>query len=555
MPQIPVYTGSQRLDPGSPVSAVSAEGSAGALSGRAVEEFGNAVFNLGNKLDEAAKNAKAKIDKESVDIAVNEARYKMLEAKAAQKARGVDMRERADGFDAVDGFKSNVDPQFKLIEESLQDPTLQKMFRAKIGDDFIRESQLVLTDEVEKREKAVPILQQNTLNGRAAIARKDFKQTEKMMLEAATDIYSDPVAPEAAKLNATLQAQKMIAEQSIAGLLDDAKVGKVGNFFTAREVLRDKFAKIFNKDEMVKIEDRIDSEQNQYFTLKHNIYVHTQEVIQKQIKADESKSVTLYTKELAAAGNDQFKFNAIQEKIQRDPTLTPEAVTRLAGNRVFMETKDDDYEGKFMTELLKKKNFAQMIDRVNADYFGSKVSSKRRDKLLTATRNMQEYNQKDPFLTSMVSQARDEIDSNKKPPTFDVVSGMYKSENDTYNEQAQTLFMQKITTAAQQGALTPEIVQTVKQSILNTYYGGSVVAKPVIGVSPESLTTSKGIQDTLDQAYKEYKTNGHTWSPDRRKKEQQRIKGLLENKDIVKKKEDLKVNTPFGSSKKKVYDE
>lgn len=560
MPQIPVFTGNQRIDPGSPVPLTSPESSAGNLQGNAVEAFGNAMFAFGNKLDEAGRAAKAQLDKDAVKIAVNDARYAMLEAKAAQNAQGVNINERADGFSAVDNFKTVVTPKLKEIQDKLTDPRLQKMFQAEIGDDFVKDSASVLAGEVDKREKAVPILTQNNINGKAALARKDFSMSERMMLEAAHDIQDNSFMSEADKLKATLNAQKTIADESIAGLLDSAKVGNTKNFFEARRVLRENYAQIYTAEEMRKKEDYIDKEQSQYFTLEHSMYVRQTEVLEKEQKAAISKGVSEYTNALALAKNDQFKFNAIQEKMQRDPRFLQTAdgaaaLKAIQSNRVFMETADDNYEGSFMTTLLKKRNFSSMIDKVNTDFNGGQVSSDRRDKLLKAVENLQERNQKDPYLMAAVKQYQDEINNYKKAPTLDPISGMYKSENDTYNEKAQSMFISNITAAANRGQLTVGGAEAIKQKVLKDFYGGEAFKTPVRGVNPSDISTAKGAQTTLETLYKDYKLNGKTWNADKKRQVMDQINKISINKKAAEQKEQLKINTPMNNGSNKVFDE
>ena len=80
--QIPVIGGGQRMDPSSPVPVASSDSVAGNLQGNMMESFGNAMFKLGNELDKAGKKAKEETDKLSVQIAINDARFAMLEEQA-----------------------------------------------------------------------------------------------------------------------------------------------------------------------------------------------------------------------------------------------------------------------------------------------------------------------------------------------------------------------------------------------------------------------------------------------------------------------------------------
>lgn len=555
MPQIPVFGGSQRLNVSSPVPVASAEGTAGNLTGNAAEGFGKALFQLGNMLDEAGRKAKDEADKLTVKIAVNKARFAMLEEKARQEAAGIQAEDRPDGFSGVQRFKENVDPKLAAIAEQLPDEKLKGMFFSEIGDDFVRDSTLVLADEVKKRESALPLLRQDNINGKAALARADFSKVFPLMQEIEADILNDNSIAGEQKPKFILDAKKQIAKESLAGFIDKGNTGQPAGFAQARAALKDNFAQIFKSDEMEKELNAINAAENAFYTRDWQVYTRNQRLAEDSRKKQERDAITEYTSALAVAGNSQFAFNAVQKRIQLDPRLSGEAVKRLQDTRSFMETKDDDYEGVFMTELLKKKNFGVMIDKVNADYIGNKVSSDRRDKLLKAVENMQESNRKDPFLMATVNQARDEINNYKKPPAFDPVSGLYKQENDTYNEKAQTIFMQRITAMAQRGNLTPGAVVEMKNGILREYYGGETVKKPVPGVSPENLTTTKGIQNTLDEAYKEYKTKGKTWSPEQRKQKMQQIKGLIENKQDTQRREQLKINPSTNSAPSKVFDE
>lgn len=555
MPQIPVFNGSQRIDPSSPVSIASAEGSAGNIQGNAVEALGKTLYDFGNMLDQAGRKAKDDADKLTVKIAVNKARFAMLEEKAKQEAAGLQATDRPDGFSGVQRFKEGVDSKLASIAEQLSDEKLKGMFFSEIGDDFVRDSTLVLADEVKKREQTLPLLRQDNINGKAALARKDFSKAFGLMQEVEADLWADAGIADADKPKAIISAKKQIAKESLTGFIDKGNSGDVKAFDQARVVLRDGLAQIFNSDEMEKELNAINAAENAFYTRDWQAYTRTQRLSEDIRKKNERDAITEYTAALSVAKNDQFKFNAVQQRIQLDPRLTGEAVKRLQDTRSFMETKDDDYEGVFMTELLKKKQFGVMIDKVNADYLAGKVSTDRRDKLLKAAENMMESNRKDPFLIATVNQARDEINNYKKPPAFDPVSGLFRQENDTYNEKAQTIFMQRVTYAAQRGNLTPGLVIELKSAILREYYGGESVRKPVPGVSPENLTTSKGVQNTLDGLYTDFVKNGKSWSPEKKAQVKKQIQGLRENKADVQRREQLKVNPSTNSTPTKVFDE
>lgn len=552
MPQIPIVAGSQRIEPASPVAAIGTTDAR--MGGEAAAGFGNAVFEAGNLLDTVARKAKEATDKLSVTAAVNQARLEMLKIKAAQDAEPIFADDTADGVSGINRYNQKLDPVLSGIEAQLGDPKQRQMFQAEISGDRVSYSTQVLAGEVGKRERNVPIMMMDNINKKAALARQDPKQTGLLMDEVEVDILSNPMIADANKVPQILAAKKQIAREGLFNNVDRGNGGTDSAWNDARQQLDTTYNQIFSSEEKEKLLGEINQQQNGFYTREWQNVQRKNATEDRFAKEQVRDRTSVYMAALSTAGNSDFKRAPILRQIELDPDLDfdPAAKKRLIENRTFMETADDTYQVAIMDRTLRTKNFERALNQIQSDQ-GVKVSMDRATKLQQALRSMQDTNQKNPYIMKALDQARDELNNYKKPPTFDVVSGMMKQENDTYNEKAQTELMSWAARASIAGNISPGGIDSKLKSLLGTYYGGRSVTKPVQGVSPENLTTSKGIDDTAKQLYIDAKAGKYN-TPAKKKELQQKLQNLKENQDAVKAKENATVRTN-SSGGSKIFDE
>lgn len=552
MPQIPVINQGQRIEPSSPVAAISADNAR--MANEQVALFGKELFGLGNALDTVARKAKDNEDRLNVTRAANMARLEMLKMKARQDAEPIQTTDSADGVDGINRYNENLNPILENISNQLPDEKQQKMFAAAISDDLVTYSTQVLAGEVGKREKALPIMMQDNLNSRGAIARADFKQVANMADEYEIDVLQNTMIPDAKKPAEILRGKKQIAREALLGFIDDGNGGKDRAWNDYRATLVTNFAHLFTAEEKDKLMDEVNQQQYSFYNRENAAYdrrVKLETAASKEKVRDKSAQ---YMALLANAGNSDVARAPVLKAIEMDADLDfdPVAKKRLIENRTFMETSDDAYQLDIMDKVIRTKNFTKHLDQLQVDA-GQKVSIDRATKLQQAIKGMQEFNQKNPFIMKALDQARDELNNYKKPPTFDVVSGMMRQENDTYNEKAQTELMSWAARQSAAGTISAGQIEAKLTGLIKTYYGGRTVTKPVQGVTPDKLSTSTGIRETTEQIYKDYKAGKYN-GPGKMQELQNKLRDLKTNQDSVKDKEAAAVRVQnTGSSK--IFDE
>jgi len=440
------------------------------------------------------------------------------------------------------------------LSNQLPDEKQKKMFAAAISDDLVTYSTQVLAGEVGKREKAIPILMQDNLNQRGVIARTDFKKTEQMASEYELDVMQNTMIPDAHKPAEILRGKKQIAKEALAGFIDGGNGGNDRAWNNYRAALVSNFSQLFTAEEKDKLMDEVNQQQYSYYNREYQNVQRKNALDDRRSKETVRDKTAQYMALLSNAGNSDTARSPILRAIEMDADLDfdPAAKKRLIENRTFMETQDDSYQLQVMDKVLRTKNFTGLLDQIQVDA-GNKVSIDRATKLQQAIRGMQEFNQKNPYIMKALDQARDELNNYKKPPTFDVVSGMMRQENDTYNEKAQTELMNWAARQSAAGTITAGQIEGKLSNLIKQYYGGRTVTTPVSGVTPDKLSTTKGITETAEQLYKDMKAGKYN-TPAKKQELQQKLKGLKSNQDAVKAKEEAAVRVQnTGSSK--IFDE
>lgn len=552
MPQIPVVSGSQRIEPGAPVSALSGDNSR--LANEQVAAFGKEVFGLGNALDAVARKAKENEDRLNVTSAINAARLEMLKVKAAQDAEAIKPDDSADGVDGINRYNEKLNPILSSIADRLPDEKQKRMFQAGISDDLVTYSTQVLAGEVGKREKTVPILMQDNLNKMGTLARADFRQVPTLSDEWELTVNNNTMIPDAAKPKEILRGKQSLARESLQGFIDSGNGGNDRAWNDYRATLVSTYAHLFSPEEKDKLMSEVNNEQYSFYNRENAAYDRRVKLADQRAKEIVRDKTAQYTALLSQAGNSDTKRGPVLRMIEMDPDLdyNPAAKKALIENRTFMEVSDDTYQLNIMDKTMRTRNFTAALDQLQADA-GSRVSIDRATKLQQALRSMQEFNQKNPYIMKALDQARDELNNYKKPPTFDVVSGMMRQENDTYNEKAQTELMNWAARQSTSGTITASAIEGKLNGLIKQYYGGRTVTKPVQGVQPDKLSTTKGISETVEQLYRD-KQRGLYNTPEKKQELQRKLQDLKTNQDAVKDKEAAAVRVQnTGSSK--IFDE
>ncbi len=544
MPQIPVFGGSQRLEPSSPTAAVGTNDAR--MGGEAVASFGNALFNLGNELDRAGKEAKKQQDRYLLGKIKSDWNVEALKLRAAQEAQGINPDDPADGTGGVTRYDAALGKITDKYLGALPDDNLKNQFLASIADDRLRNNSLVLAGEVKKREENLPILRQDMINSNSSLVRSDFSQMPKAMATVEENIAQDTMIPDKDKPRFILEAKKQIATEALAGFIDQGNSGDSRAWNKARQALVGNFQQIFDAKEMKQQLDSINSAQLGYSNREWTNIQRDELLRTRAQRKLQEQWLGTYTQKLSEAGNDQTKINVILQDVEKNLYLDGEAKARLSKLTIFKDVQDDDYERQVFTELFKKSNFDQMIDRVNSDWSTNQVSSDRAQKIIEKINKLHDYAKHDPLITSLINQGRDEIESYSKGNMGDMSSLMNGQIKDSYNEYAQTYYTGAVINAANKGKLTPGIINGIISSTLQKF-------KYTRLKSGAPLKTSKEAQDTIQKLMIDYRRGG--MSPSQKKDLRKKLEDLSQDKKSLQRTEEQQIQVPLIPSNTKAFDE
>lgn len=542
--QIPLVNPQQRIEPSTPVAVASSESVAGVRAGRATEALGDALFKFGNILDEAGKRAKDEEDKLNVQIAVNNARFQMLDKQAQQEAAQIQQGDRADGFSGAERFKTEVDKTNSQIALGLGNPRLQRMFYAAIGDDVVRSSTMVRADEVKKREENLAILRQDNINGKAANLRKEFALGNTLnapatMAAIEQDIMTDKNIADADKLKIMSDAKKQVAKESLAGLMDRGNKGDTRAFNKAKSTLVSNYAQIFTSDEMDKEMKNIDQAEENFYQRDWQKYTREQRLEADRFKRIEDVAISEYTSSQQAAANDQFKMNAVMDRIQIDPRLSAETKKTLLQNRIFAERQDDMYEGNFMSNLVTTKDYLGGIEQLRRDYQNGNVSADRRNRLIKSLESLQDYKRTDPTIMNHINTVEGQIKSlGKTDMIVDPMTGLLQAQYDKVTAARLTAFTARVAKLSSDGRLTVENINAARDAAMAGSGQESFVRVPPAGVTAENLNDPYKARDALVQEFAE---KGSTWSPQILKQKKKQYEFMLKQIDQDVKNKQLKI--------------
>lgn len=558
MPQIPVFNGSQRLEPGNPVAAVSTDDAR--ATGNQIAALGKEVFGLGNALDAVAKKAKDNEDRLRVTTAVNQARLEMLKEKARQDSMGLQPGDSPDGVDGINRYNEKINPILSDIASSLESPEQRKAFEAGISDDVVTYSTQVLAGEVAKREKTIPILMEDNLRQRGVLARstpdnmtRTLQTTEQMAAEYEMDVMGNSMIQDAAKPKLILDGKKQIAHEALMGFIDAGNKGSPKAWNDYRFALNEKFAQLFTAEEKDKLMTDVNSSEYSFYNREYQNVVRKNALEDRAAKETVKNRTAMYMSMLSQAGNSDTKRAPILRQIEMDAALDfdPSSKKRLIENRTFMETSDDAYQLNIMDKLLRDKNYTATLDKLQVDA-GARVSIDRATKLQAAIRNLQEHERTNPGLTEAYRKAQEALASYGKPMLMqDPLTGLYKTELDTATKTEQFQFSQWWSNALQKGGVTPGQIE----ARLNYHIGkmGQVPVRNVPGLPTQNLRSTKDIGDLQEQMYRKFKA-GEINTPQKKKEFKNQLIELQRMKDQTRKKEDAAV-IPKPGTNSKIFDE
>lgn len=503
---IPIF-GASVIPQATEKQLVSPSADAGVLGATSIAQTGQALEQFGNELDKAGKAAKDVTDKLTVKIAVNNARFAMMDSQASQQGSSIQQGDRPDGFTGVQRFKSDVDPKLKAIGDTLLDPKLQGMYYAEIGDDFIKDSTLVLADEVKKREQTIPILMQDNINGKGAMARADITTMPKMMGEVEHDLIdSKYVTPENLP-KAILDAKKAIANQAVAGLVDKGMQGNGAAWDVARNTVKNDLSQILSPKE---IDDQMKFIQDQQHTYIADQWDktsrgHTQTEWQWNDNNRTAKQEIVG--QLAAAKGDQAKINAITTAAAQDPRLTGEdKVNVYRDATTTSQVANDAYEITFRDNLMRTNaNLTSMENELKADTKAGKITFKQSTDMQALIQARRDQRESSPLTMKRIDANVTLIKAQAAQANPMSLDQFYKPELDVNADAAASNYLKEVDAQSSGRNLAdPDRVYTqmAPRMGIQDVKGRT----PVLGVSEAEIDSPDKINDKINQIDRKFRT-------------------------------------------------
>ena len=552
MPQIPLFNSTQRLEPGSPVAATSPESTAGNLAGAATQAFGNAMFNFGNLLDEAGRKSKNESDTYEAKILANNFKIAQVQARATIQAEAVNLKDDATGYDSVKRYQQLVNDPLEKLSASASSEPVRKMFLSQIGDDIARDSSVILADTVAKREKALPLMRQENLNGLASLGRSSYQVAQISAGQWEADILADTSMAPADKAAAIANGKKAIGKEAILGIIDNVssmagKPGAMANgqkFDEAEARLQKDWALVFTAEEKDKLAGEIRTARNAYYSTNLSILNQSEAMNKREREEANQKSQVYYYQQLANAGADQAKRNILITQVLADPTLDSEAKKALSTTApiAFAEAANDNYQVAFQNKLYSGKFTTQkLLTEVNNAVSTGKIDNNRALQLQKQIHEKADRDEKNPNLVKQISSARDNIKAQFGISPLVVDDLLYKEVKGKQAAAALYAFDRKITAHYKNNTVNDfTITESMQDIFLRNNFP---VLKPVRGAELPAYNDINAVDKAIKAAAEEYKRDGKNWSPAKEKEKTKRLLDLKSNRDQILMRDQNKLKT------------
>lgn len=413
MPQIPVYNPNQRIEPSSPVAALSTE-KAGLMEGMA-SKFGEALFELGDALDKAAKRAKDTNDKLDVEIAENELARQLQLAANEQKASSVDPTDVTGSKTIRDRYNPLADEIKNKLKEKLS-PEAQKMFEAKAGNTLNTFSASALAEEVKKREELTPLKVQELLGGYTKDAYTSPKDVDTIVVKALTTLADSPL-PGDLKQKGSYEVPKDIYKNALTGVLDTAAMSDSREasklFREAKGLLSNKISKLVTPAELERLSNTVERAEQEYYNTETKKFELAEKLNDKLEKDALDVEYALDLNRLKKAGNNDKVRNDILAKAYSNPIYTknPERLKALENTAVFKDIADDNYETGLYNKVLSGRLSPSSARKQLMKDKGLKVSEDRANKVIKGLNDIEGTIQNYPNISSIIRAGRNAVAS------------------------------------------------------------------------------------------------------------------------------------------------
>lgn len=395
MPQIP-FNGEHVTQPSNPVAAI--DPSDATLQGRSVARAGEALFDLGNKLDQMVKIRKTAEDKTKLDMALAIVQREATREQANQKVQQIG-DDDATGFGAVDSFSSRLKEKVDTISQTLPDH-LKEQFGAGAAKIDAAFADNVLVQELKKRDEVLATARAAITSVNGQTARLDPKRTLEMMKRNEIAIRESADIPEAVKGIQVREANQDILLSAVNGMKDR------GDFASAEvELQKPEYAGIFGEKEREKMISDLREEHYkangralQEITLGEKRAEKFQKDKEKNVLAQAGVAFT-------QAGNSDIDRAPIKAWLRQQVdagNLSQEKYRSIIEEKVFGEMADDRYESQIMANVIRGKTpVLNAINKVMVERGGS-VSMDRANTIINKLGIYQERQRTDPNFNRLV---------------------------------------------------------------------------------------------------------------------------------------------------------
>lgn len=546
MAMTPVYNEVNRIQVGNPVPIGGSE-SARAFN-ETQEALGKAIFDLGNALD----NVKDKEDEERYrkEGRIAADKYAMQLMRNHQAERVNNTMADPTGVATADAILAKTEPFRASLAESI-DPRALPYFQEYATEEQRKQFAGFLTTGVEANQAKVKNDQNERFAGISEKARLDPGSLPAYLLETEIAVEEDGQIPNSQK-DAVIREKQAGVVKSVSDMLKDSN-----QFDVAKNVLM-KHRTMFDTDKLDTELADIDKRKLEFINTEYTAQKRNNEAAQELLRVNDLAASRDYIDRIAKAGNNTAAQKLIDQQIAKDPRLTAESKINLTKQKtLFSDVADDEYQFKFIDNLIKTSNFKTAEDTLIRDKAANKVSTERAIKLQDFLKNMKEQQGRNPYFLKLVDQGAKEIASYAKiSMQLDPVTGMQRPVVDQANERAQTAYRTVVANAVASGKdITADFINgqvTLAISSLN-----ETRAANIKGVNPVQMDTLDKISNTqkdLAKKIMEAKKKG-TLTPDMIKKSTEQFRQLQQQKQKLERTEQTSIKPSAPTQKTKIFDE
>lgn len=375
MAQIPVFRPDQIIEQGSPMEI----GNSGVYMGDAIQTLGKGLGELTEVMYKEQLKTKQRIDDDLLKL--NNENTKQYMARLAKVAESTELDENDPyGFKAADELQKSakgfIQKNYERLLKTTDAATARKYMASAVEDLTVLDAK-ALASRGEKQLKFVEQNQQVFSNALIAQAREG-EDLDVLRVKYLDSIMDNPTIPDVEKPRLVSEFDKSIKQSKLEGLLDQGKAGDYTAFGRAENMAKE-LAKSgshdykFTKD----MQDLVESTKLKTIDYDYKVFNRSKELLEQEQKDAMLKAYNFYIKELAAAGNNDSKVQAILAKAQQDSAfnINPQARKELEGISVFKEMADDKYQLNLVNQVTTNKiSIKAAQERVMQDALGKNAT-------------------------------------------------------------------------------------------------------------------------------------------------------------------------------------